>query len=151
MEMTSEEFRKYIAKKHDKSGNANELTNAIIRYLNLHEGFAWRNNTGVVFDVRNAAKTIAKEAKLWIDARKFPNFKEIEKILRKCFRKGSGHPGESDIYFLQKKTGLFYAIEVKFGKDKLSFDQKVFLNDVERNGGKRIVARSLSDVIEAIE
>lgn len=151
--MTAEEFRAFKAKNAIKSSNpanANQLTNDIIRYLNLHEGFAWRNNTGVIFDVRAAAKRLVEFIKTCVLTKRLPNFREVERELRKGYRKGSGHAGESDIYFIQKRTKLFYAIEVKFGKDKLSIEQRVFLDDIRRSGGIPVVASSLEDVISAI-
>lgn len=150
--ITANEFRQRMAKRHDKGyRNANDLTNRIVDYLNL-SGFAvWRNNTGVVFDVRAAAKKILQMINALLISRKQPGLKQVEGVLRKSFRKGSGEPGESDIFGIEKATGKFVAIEVKFGKDDIKPDQKIFLRRISKNGGHAIVARSLSDVIDYFE
>lgn len=52
--------------------------------------------------------------------------------------------GVSDIIGIYK--GKFFAIEVKTKTGKLSEHQKIFLNDVKKNGGIAFVARSIDDV-----
>jgi hypothetical protein len=47
--------------------------------------------------------------------------------------------------------GLFLAIEVKGPKGKLSPDQEWFLEEVRRQGGVAIVARSLRDLEDALK
>ena len=61
-----------------------------------------------------------------------------------------GKPGSSDILGLLP-GGRFLAVECKSQKGKLSEKQKDFLAEVERLGGMAIVARSVDDVIEAVE
>lgn len=116
--ITAKAFREKMAKKHTKSGNANELTKAIIKYLNLNGFFVWRNNTTGVWDEKKSV-----------------------------FRKNAGINGVSDILGIQNKTGRFIAIEVKHGNDNLSTEQEQFLSDIRRKGGIAIVARKIDDVI----
>ena len=47
------------------------------------------------------------------------------------------------------KQGQFIGIEVKAEKGRLSDDQKLLGEEIERNGGKYIVARTLEDLIRA--
>ena len=62
---------------------------------------------------------------------------------RKVFRKNSNphcHNGTADI--LGTCNGVFFAIEVKWGRNKASDNQKIFLKRVESAGGKAIVVNS---------
>lgn len=121
--MSSAEFRKMIAKKHDKGyRNANELTKAILSWLMLNDFYAWRNNTTGIYDERKGA-----------------------------WRKNAGVNGISDILGVQKGTGRLLAVEVKFGKDKTSDEQDQFLGNIKQYNGIAIVARSLSDVIDGVD
>jgi len=61
-----------------------------------------------------------------------------------------GKVGSSDILGLLP-GGRFICVECKSKKGKLSEKQKDFLAEVERLGGLAIVARSVDDVIEAVE
>lgn len=119
--ITAKAFREKMAKKHTKAGSANELTKAIIKYLNLHGFFVWRNNTIGIWDEK-----------------------------KQVHRKNAGLNGVSDILGIQNKTGRFIAIEVKHGSDTLKAEQEQFLNDIRRKGGIAIVARKIDDVIDGI-
>lgn len=44
------------------------------------------------------------------------------------------------------RSGVFYGIEVKAEAGKLSPDQKTLGEEIERNGGQYIVARSTDDL-----
>ena len=61
-----------------------------------------------------------------------------------------GKPGSSDILGVLP-GGRFIAVECKSKKGKLSENQKDFLAEIERLGGLAIVARSVDDVIKAVE
>lgn len=119
--ISSKEFRERNAKRTTKAGSANELTRAILRYLNLHGYFVWRNNTIGIWD---KAKGV--------------------------YRKNAGLNGISDILGIEKKTGRFIAIEVKFGKDEMSYEQLAFMSEIERAGGIAIVAHKIDDVINKL-
>lgn len=119
--VSAKDFREKMAKKHTKTGSANELTKAILRYLNLNGFFCWRNNTTGIYDPT-----------------------------KQSFRKNAGLNGVSDILGIEKKTGRFLAIEVKHGKDELRYEQVAFLSEIERAGGIAIVACSIDDVIDKI-
>jgi len=55
-----------------------------------------------------------------------------------------GHSGVSDILGLYR--GIFVAIEVKYGKNKVTKLQENFLMQVAQRGGLAIIAYSLEDV-----
>jgi len=90
--------------------------------LTAHGVRAWRNNTTGVFDPQ-----------------------------KKCFRRFSGRKGISDILGIVPPTGRLIAVECKSGKGKLTPEQREFLADVTAAGGLAIVARSVDDVVKAME
>src|ERR1017187_258220 len=108
--------------------NARALQNAIRAYLTLKGFFCWKGGTG----------GIRKGQHFW----KF------------------GEVGAPDLFALRVRTidterGKFLeaqinGIEVKYGKDVVSDEQKAFHVALEKHGGKIIIARSLADVMEAI-
>jgi len=115
--MTVDQFRKEL-KKRPGGSRANDLTKAIVQWIRLNVGTAWRQNNIGVYD---------------------------EKIGK--YRKSPGTlKGVSDIIGIAE-DGTFIAIEVKAGKDRLSEDQKDFLKLVRMMNGHAIEARSLDDVI----
>ena len=102
----------------------------ILDYLMLRGVFAWRNNSGAV--------KIAGKGN--------------DRFMR------FGMPGSADIIGIcptSKLTGgpigRFMAIEVKTAKGKLSPAQESFRDAVIANGGKYTLARSVDDVIKALE
>lgn len=92
-----------------------------------------------VFDSNRAAKAVV--------AQKPNTIKAAQGILKKCYRKSHERKGVSDIIGFHKKTGVFIAIEVKFGKDKLSVEQRFFLELVNRSGGVGIVAKNYDEFV----
>lgn len=95
----------------------NELRNTILIWLSSNGFFAWPVNALVGRALTN------------------------DKILK------SNGNGESDIFAIQEKSGRFWAIEVKVGRDKLRPKQVIFGQQVEKRGGVFVEARSLHDVI----
>lgn len=103
---------------------ANDVTNAVVKMLNLKGFVAWRQNNGGVYDV------------------KLGSFRKKGK---------SEMQGVSDIIGYCKKTGKFMAIEVKIGKDTLSVEQRMFLEDVNKAGGIGLVVKSTDDFLAQYE
>ena len=93
------------------------LTNATLRVLTLNGFTAWRNNNIPTFDAK-----------------------------RNIYRANTTKKGISDIIGFQRSTGRFLAVEIKNGKDKLSAEQKVFLEDVKNGGGIAMVIYNMTDV-----
>lgn len=58
-------------------------------------------------------------------------------------------PGESDIQGIIA-PGLFLAIEVKAGKDRVSPAQESFLAMIDRHGGIAIIAHDVENTLQAI-
>jgi hypothetical protein len=105
-----------------RSSPANALTRAVLDCLSLHGVIAWRNATTGVYDQA-----------------------------RQRFRTFTGRKGVSDILGVLPATpghpgGRLLAVEVKAGRDRLRPEQRAFMDDVNRMGGKAIVARSVDDV-----
>jgi len=85
---------------------ANQITAAAILWLNLNGFKAWRNNSNGVWDP-----------------------------VKKVFRKNKAIlKGVSDVCGFCKTTGRALFIEVKAGRDKLSPEQTVFLEEAEKAG-----------------
>ena len=101
---------------------ASILTNDIIAYLYEQGSFCWRQNSTGVYDQR-----------------------------RGLYRPGS-KKGVSDILGIYSERGqgkllhgIFVAIEVKIGKDRLSDEQTGFLANVTHYGGIAIVAKNFDN------
>lgn len=97
---------------------ANDLTDAIITYLNLNGHFVWRQNNQGLYDTQ-----------------------------KRVFRKNANQKkGIADVCGITKTgTGLY--VEVKT-TDQLSNDQKLFKAEILRRNGIYIEARSIEDVID---
>ena len=152
-QMTSKEWRLHMSQKYAnryRAGNANALTNTIIQWLNWNGFVVWRNNTMGVFDNTSAAKNILSMIKLVLSSGKIPALSEIRKMLSRSYRKSHERKGVSDIIGYQKKTGRFVAVEVKWGKDKLSTEQRQFLDQMIRAGGIGIEARDMEGFLSDI-
>jgi hypothetical protein len=119
---------KTLKKKKSKQTPANKLTSDIIDYVIANGGAARRVNVSGRFIEGNPVKvpngdrykTLYTKGK-WIKSGMLPGFEDISAI---------------------KPHGLYVAIEVKIGNDRLSQDQVLRRDEVERAGGKYIVART---------
>lgn len=96
--------------------SANSLTQGILKYLAATGWRAWRQNSAGVYDAN-----------------------------RGFWRKGSGTPGVPDIIGFHLKTGIFIGIEIKYGKDKHSPEQRDFLAQLHRANGISMTVRSVDD------
>jgi len=102
---------------------ANSTTTAIVQWLNLNGFKAWRQNNAGIYDIK----------------------KEV-------FRKNPHNlKGVADVIGFNKKSGLFIAIEIKVGRDKLSVEQKKFLGEVAMATGVAMVAHSFDDFLIKFE
>ena len=119
-----------------KQDSANALTKSILQYLNMQGYVAWRNNTMGVFDAKQAAGKLIKAGRI-------TDMKQAMKLLSSCYRKSHERKGVADIVGYEKKTGRAVYVEVKYGKDKLSDDQRNFLKEADRNGAMAILARNM--------
>ena len=95
----------------------NATTLAIITHLNLKGFKAWRNNNGAVYNVKTQGFQRSKTRLL----------------------------GISDVLGFNRTTGRIVAVEIKTGKDKLSPEQELFLQEVRSAGGIGIVAKTSLD------
>lgn len=105
-----------------------EIQSSVLAYLQYRKILCWRNNTGSF--VRNY-------------------YNQTEQKWKQTFFR-AGHVGHSDIMGLLP-DGRFLAVEVKTQTGKLSKEQKEFLDLVKANKGIAIVARSLEDIITAVD
>ena len=101
-----------------------DVQKAIMEYLELSGIFCWRNNTG-------ATKYEGKDGKSrWVNY---------------------GKTGSSDILGVVSPSGRLLAIEVKSPTGRVSAKQQEFLEEIDRNGGIAIIARSVEDVETALK
>jgi len=113
MKLTSMEGEEFSVKQ-----TANNLTDAIVTYLNLQGHFVWRQNNGGVYDPK-----------------------------KKVFRKNPNHKkGVPDVCGVHKQ-GYALFVEVKAKGDRLSDEQKQFGVKASMRGAIWIMAHSLDDVI----
>lgn len=98
--------------------DTNDLTGAIVDYLNLTGYKVWRQNNVAVYD------------------------KEIGD-----YRAFVGLLGLPDIIGWKKKTGVWIAVEVKAGEDVLSPEQIQFLYELEKAGGIAMVAKTFNQFL----
>lgn len=96
---------------------SNKLTVFALKALSLNGCKVWRQNNGGVYDP-----------------------------VKKVFRRNSSTPGVSDIIGFHIRTGIFIAVEIKAGKDRLSREQELFLADVKKAGGFTMVIRTMDDI-----
>lgn len=144
--MTAAEFRAMTAKRHGKAkpgARANEITKAILTFLNSNGFMAWRNNTMGVFDSKKAASRIVKE--------KPKTNSQAHKLLSGCYRKHHGIKGVPDIIGFHSGSGRFIGVEVKAGTDKESIFQKNFRQMANKKGAVVVTARSMEDVVQAFQ
>jgi hypothetical protein len=99
------------------STSANSLTKHAMKVLTLKGFKVWRQNNAAVYDEK-----------------------------KKVYRANSSTPGISDILGFHLKTGQFLACEIKAGRDKLSTEQKIFLEEVAAAGGIALIIRSADDL-----
>lgn len=95
-----------------------DLTTHSLRALAMKGYEAWRNNSVGIWDPQKQVFRKNKAAKL----------------------------GVSDVIGFHRRTGQFAACEIKNGKDTLSDDQRLFLEDVQRSGGLAMVVRTIDDI-----
>jgi penicillin-binding protein-related factor A (putative recombinase) len=99
-----------------------EIENSILYYLShLPECFVWKNNSTGIYD-------------------------PVKKIFRKSSNKWVIN-GVSDIIGIYKGMPIFIEVKTPKTKNRLSIDQKFFLEKVIKMGGIGIVATSVDDVI----
>jgi len=102
--------------------STNNLTQQCIKILWAKGWQVWRNNNAGVYDPT-----------------------------KNVFRANSTVKGISDIIGFNKKNGRFIAVEIKTGRDKLSPEQKLFLDYVNKSGGIGWEIRSLDELIEKLK
>lgn len=110
-----------MIKKIFHSTSANALTHEALRLLRLKGYYVWRQNNAGIYDP-----------------------------VKKIFRRNSATKGIPDIIGFHRKTSQFIACEIKAGTDRLSEEQKNFLNHVRIAGGIAIVIRNSDDLVKII-
>lgn len=98
------------------------VVKACLQYLQFKGVYCWRQNTGGV---------------------QYHSKKKGTQFVR------FGVPGISDILGCMP-DGRFIAVECKAGRNTLTKDQRVFLEQIRQAGGIGIVARSVDDVVDAL-
>ena len=100
----------------------NEIKGQILQYLTVRGIFAWRQNSGAfVYSDNGRPKRFVR-----------------------C-----GIPGIADIIGFYKNTTFF--LEVKTPQGRITKQQKLFLEEVNKNGQLGVVLRSLDDCVRLFE
>lgn len=102
--------------------SANSLTQAIVTYLNSNGWKVWRSGNHAVYSVKRQA-------------------------FMKNPQKLNGIP---DILGYCRKTSRMIAIEIKYGKDRITPEQERFLHELNKSGGVGIVARTFDGFLATI-
>jgi len=109
-----------IVKPSFKDSSANELTKSVVWDFVNVRG-------GAAYRINNGAVYDAK---------------------RKAYRKGSVRKGVPDI--IGVLDGVFYGLEVKFGRDRQSADQRTVELEIEAAGGFYFIVKSYEDYLNKI-
>lgn len=119
--------------KNFKYNNGSQLIRAIIMFLRYEGWVANRINT--------TGTPIIRKCKGELPDGKDYTYKEFA-----GWRPSGATPGMSDI--IATIDGKTYYIEVKYGKDRLSKNQKKFKEDITRRGANYWVVNSFNDFVE---
>lgn len=109
-----------IVKPSFKDSSANELTKSVVWDFVNVRG-------GAAYRINNGAVYDAK---------------------RKAYRKGSVRKGVPDIIGVVQ--GIFFGIEIKFGNDRQSADQRTVQLEIEAAGGYYFIAKTYDDYLNKI-
>lgn len=118
---TAEEFRRRFANHPAVRSNANHLTEATIRIARAYGVDCWRQNNTAVFDKKAGA-----------------------------YRAFQGRKGVADVIGILP-NGRWFAAEIKAGSDRLSDDQRDFLEMIASRGGFAVVVRDVVDFEVALK
>lgn len=124
--------------------NTNNITTGIINFLESEGHVAMRINTQGQFEQITPASYNYKQLISTIEIAKMYGY-----VVGK-WRKSNSTEGVSDVLCCLK-GGKFLAVEVKFGKDRLSPAQSELLNKIFVLGGEYCIAKSLEDFIKYYE
>lgn len=114
--------------------SANALTKAILVYFEHHGIKAWRQ---------------ASEGR-YLQGREFKDmFGRVRQEKGMYIPRSKAAKGIGDVSAIIK--GLFISIEVKYGKDRMSDDQRKFQSELEASGGKYFVVKTWDDFIFQIK
>lgn len=109
-----------IVKPNFKDSSANELTKSVVWDFVNVRG-------GAAYRINNGAVYDAK---------------------RKAYRKGSVRKGVPDIIGVIQ--GIFFGIEIKYGNDRQSADQRTVQLEIEAAGGYYFIAKTYDDYLNKI-
>lgn len=114
--LTPAEYRDLVAQSKPKrtkdTGATNALTSSIVQYARSKGFEVWRQNNTAVYDAQAGR-----------------------------YRAFRGRKGVSDVIGFSRSGARFLAVEVKTGSDRLSSEQRDFLEQVNKAGGIGIEAR----------
>ena len=131
--------------KYIKPPTANELTNAVVKFLGLHGYMVWRQNNTGVFDPTAALGKMRPALRGGLTPKQREGM--CKRAMQKSFRNNPGINGLPDVIGFHRKTGVWIAAEIKAGKDKLRPEQKHFLETLHKSGGECYVVRSTEQFV----
>lgn len=122
--------------------STNNLTQAIIDYLNMEGHKAFRVNNEGQFEEANRSTYNYDKISHHVGPLKAWGF-----IIGR-FRKSNTEKGISDVMSILAPKGIFMAVEVKFGDDKQSPEQKKWQEEVIAAGGEYYIAKEFDQFLE---
>lgn len=154
--------------------SANELTKRIMSWLDAEGHIIQRNNTMGVFDPKKAGNVISVASVALRTGRFFPKRgfdkraakyiysliaqkvkglgeQNLVSLINYCWKKSHEKKGATDLIGCEKGTGRAIFIEIKYGKDRLSPEQKFYLDRARRCGAIAFAAHSFKDFLEKWE
>lgn len=124
----------HVSRKHSDK-KANDLTRAVVRWIQLHGGQAERVSvTGRMIDNRKTFTDTVGRVRMVGSVKRIP---------------ASMQRGTADIS--ATIAGKSVKIEVKIGRDRQSEAQKTYQMQVERAGGVYLIATSLQQFVDELE
>lgn len=128
--------------------NETEMIAAVVAFLTGRGYKVWRQQNRGQFDVISALDKLVDA----LESRGTLCREEIEEIFRHCWmRIPDSVRGVADVIGWHLKTGVWIAVEVKIGADKVSDAQHQWLTDLKKANGEVYICRDFEQFIQTWE
>lgn len=134
----------------DKKSAQFDLIGRVVTHLNQNGFFVWHQPNNGRFDADHAVGLLTE---LVLTLRNCKTSQAqvkqaVEAVIAKSWRRvPHARKGVADIIGVHVATGKFVALEVKIGSDRLSDDQRDFLQAIRESGGRATVIESYTQFL----